>query len=218
MASPRSCLLALGVAGLLAAAPASAKEFASIAVVGADGRSTEIRAAERVIYGLLGGRARAQPRGGYVRIYPLGTTGHVGVPGRFYPTTGAVCLSWNQAARPRSCGRPSAKSVSRLLTRTRGLQLFRGSGATLARLRSADVRATAFTQLRVAFELAFDRSRLARRTSRPTHCLRFSGSWRGRGAATRPRQFCLAESGVWASGLLYPLGVEPFRFAHLNRR
>jgi hypothetical protein len=200
----------------VAAAPVShAKEFTSISVVGADGRSNNIRASSGTIDGLFGGLIRARPSGGYVRVYPLGPTGHVGIPGRFFPATGAVCLDWNQAAPRRECWRPS-RALRPILLRASNLRLFHGAGPTLGRLTSTKVAAPVLTQLRVAFELGFDRWRLARQALRPTRCLQFSGAWRGSRSHARPRQFCLSERGVYASGMLYVLGVEPFRLAWTN--
>lgn len=200
-----------------AAAPAShAKEFTSIAVVGADGRSNSIRASSGTIDGLFEGRIRARPSGGYVRVYPLGPTGHVGIPGRFFPATGAACLDWNQAAARRECWRPG-RALRPLLIRASALRVFHREGPTLARLMSSEVAASVVRQLRVAFELAFDRWRLARQAVKPTRCLRFSATWRGSRSLAPPRQFCLSERGVYGRGKLYALGVEPFRLGWSNR-
>lgn len=197
------------------AATAVAKEFASLIVVGSDGVSTELRPTAAVIDQLFDGEP-AEARGGYVRVYPVGRTGHVGIPGRFYLETSAVCLSWDQSAPPRNCHRPRARLLE-LLGGANG-KLFRGTGVTLRTLESPRVRRPVVNQLRVAFELAFDRFRLARRARTPRRCLSFAGTWRGIGANRRPRAFCLAPNGVHAGGLLYPLGREPWRLALLNQR
>jgi hypothetical protein len=98
------------------------------------------------------------------------------------------------------------------------ITLFRGPGVTLRSLDSYRVRRPVVSQLRVAFELAFDRFRLARRAPTPRRCLPFGGTWRGIGAHKRPRAFCLAPDGVHARGWLYPLGREPWHLAFLNQR
>lgn len=199
---------------VLAFAPtAVAKEFTSLIVVGSDGRSTELRPTSVVIEQLFDGEP-AEARGGYVRVYSVGRTGHVGIPGRFYPETGAVCLSWDQSATPRNCHRPSAPLAG--LLGALNIKLFTSMGVTLRTLASPRVRRPVVTQLRVAFELAFDRFRLTRRAPTPRRCLSFAGTWRG--ANKRPRAFCLAPDGVHARGLLYPLGREPWHLAFLNQR
>jgi hypothetical protein len=100
-------------------------------LVGPDGLSTELRPAAAVIDQLFDGEP-AETRGGYVRVYPVGRTGHVGIPGRFYPETGAVCLSWDQSAPPRNCHRPPAPLAG--LLGAPNVKLFRGTGVTLSTL------------------------------------------------------------------------------------
>jgi hypothetical protein len=195
---------------------AVAKEFTSLVLVGPGGRSTELRPTAILIDQLFAGE-RAEARGGYMRVYPLSRTGHVGIPGRFYPETGAVCLSWDQSAPPRNCHRPR-EPLARLLSAPT-ITLFSGPGVTLRTLESPSVRRPVVSQLRVAFELAFDRFRLARRAApTPRRCLAFAGTWRGIGANKRPRAFCLAPDGIHARGLLYPLGREPWHLSFLNQR
>jgi hypothetical protein len=200
---------------LVATPDAAPKEFATLVVVGADGRSTASSPGPASLERLFDGPTTKEVRGGYVRVYRLGPTGHVGLPGRFYPATGALCVSWNQAAAPRTCHTPPADLLG--LLRSQNLTLFRGVGATLATLTSPRVRPPVVTQLRVAFEFAFDRSRLARRVPTPTRCLAFSGTWRGT-SGVRARRFCLSRQGVHAGGFLYPLGIEPWQLAYLNPR
>lgn len=205
----------LAVLVLLAPPDATAKEFAVVVIVGDDGRSITRRSEPTALDQLFDGPTTDEVRGGYVRVYRLGPTGHVGLPGRFYPATGALCVSWDQAAAPRSCHKPRTALG---LVRPGDLALFRRAGPTLAVLASPGVRPRIVTQLRVAFEFAFDRSHLARRAPRPGRCLPFSATWRGTRAGARSRRFCLSRRGVYAGGLLYPLGIEPWRLAYLNRR
>jgi len=208
---------AVAVASLLAfAGPADAKDFASLVVVGADGHSVELRPQPTVIDGLFAGRVSAPPRGGYLRVYPLGPSGFVGAPGRFYPRTAAVCLSWRQAAPPRGCRR-ARRPLLDALAQAESLAEFRGVGTAVRELAGVLTRPPLVPNLRVAVELAFDRSRLARRASPPRRCLRFLASWRGPLARARPRDICLSARGVYAGGRLYPLGAEPWRLAWLNR-
>jgi hypothetical protein len=206
-----SALLALS-----AAPDAAAKEFAALVIVGADGASRTSRPGPTALDNLFDGPTTPTVKGGFVRVYPLGPTGHVGVPGRFYPATGALCFSWDQAAAPRSCHRPPM--ALRQLMRRGNVALFSHGGPTLAKLESPRVKAAVVVQLRVAFELAFDRGRLARRAATPTRCIPFAGTWRGTTGAPRSGHFCLSPRGVHAAGLLYPLGIEPWRLARLNPR
>jgi hypothetical protein len=213
----RSIVVAvLAAAALTVAPPLAAKEFAGLVIVGADGSSLERRPGATVIDDLFRANARARPRGGYLRLYPLGPTGHVGVPGRFYPRTGAVCLAWNQAVPPRNCYRAGPR-LTRVLARGLPTRRFFGRGPTLARLTSPGVTAPVVSQLRVAVELAFDRHRLARRGPSPVDCVHFTASWRDETAVPRPRRFCLALDGVHTGGRVYPLGPAPYRLAAWNR-
>jgi hypothetical protein len=202
-------------AGLAFASGAQAKEFASLVVVGADGSSVELHSSPRVVDQLFSASDRVAIEGGYVRLYPLGPTGHVGVPGRFYPAARAVCLAWDQSLPPRDC-RLATGELLALLGRARTLAPFRGAPSTVALAESQSVPRVVANQLRVAFELAFDRSRLARRAGPTTTCRRFAVRWRGPQASLRPRSFCLSPEGVRAGRLLYPLGPEPWRLASAN--
>ena len=195
---------------------AAAKEFATLVVVGADGRSTASHPSPASLEQLFDGSPTNEISGGYVRVYRLGPTGHVGLPGRFYPATGALCTSWNQAATPSACYKPPRALLG--LVSPENVTLFTRVGPTLATLTSPRVRPPVVKQLRVVFELAFDRSRLARRAPTPTRCVSFLGKWRGTNSAVRLRRFCLSRRGVHAGGFLYPLGIEPWRLAYQNPR
>jgi hypothetical protein len=213
----RGILVAAVVASALAGAPSLAgKEFTHLVLVGPDGSSRDLRPSAAAIADLSGSRERARALGGYLRLYPLDAGGHVGAPGRFYPRTGALCLSWNQAVLASLCYRATPR-LRRVLARAGALRRFRGRGPTLGLLASPGLARPVVTQLRVAVELAFDRSRLARRGRRPAACVPFTASWRASTTAPRPRWFCLAEDGVHANGLVYPLGPSPYRLAAANR-
>jgi hypothetical protein len=147
--------VALVAALALTFAPATgAKEFASLVVVGSDGRSFDLRAAPAVI--------------------------------------------------------------DQLLARAATLAPFRGRPTTMALAESESVPAVVAKQLRVAFELAFDRAALARRAGAARACRRFVVRWRGPKAASRPRTFCLSPDGVRARGVLRPLGRDPWTLANVN--
>ena len=98
---------------VLTPADAGAKGVATLVVVGSGGRSNGIEPEGAVLAVMLYHPGsvynhrpeRAAPRGGYVKIYPLGPAGFPAMPGRFYPATRALCFGWGQAAAPRSCGR-----------------------------------------------------------------------------------------------------------------
>jgi hypothetical protein len=207
-------LVALAFLGLITAAPADAKDVASIVVVGSDGRSIEIGPERAVLAVMLYHPASvynvrpklAKPRGGYVRIYPLGPRGLPAIPGRFYPATRALCFGWNQALAPRSCGR--GERPRRLLTASRRLAHFHGRSTILAVLDPGG-SANLFT----ALELAFDRYRSARKAPRPAQCLPFVATWFGARAAQRPRRICVSRRGIYAGGWLYPAGASAWSLA-----
>jgi hypothetical protein len=221
-------LLAAAALLVLALPPvAEAKEFTSLIVVGADGRSTTLRPGAGVVDSLFDGgsplnRGRSwhavAARGGYVRLYVTGPDGLPGVPGRYYPDSRAACFSWSQAGAPapRGCWEPNA-TLRRVLRVTGRHRLFRGAGPALRALSSTRLPPLVLRQLRTAVELALDRSRLARGTTRPAACIGLRAAWRDDGGS-RPRRLCLARAGVWGGGRLYPLGPGPWDFARLNLR
>lgn len=221
----RVSLLSLLVA-LATAGAASAKEFRALVIVGADGDSIELSRPRDLADSLFDGANRlnrrhsfgaAAARGSYVRLYPLGAGGDVGVPGRFYPATGAVCLSWDQGTQAKPCQRPNPTLLRALQVSARRLARFRGRSVALVRLENPIVNARVNDQLRVAVELALDRYRRAVRAARPARCIEFGATWRGvRG--WRPRRLCLARGGVYAAGQLYPLGPAPWDLARINMR
>ena len=201
----RLVLLVVAVAAAAAAAtPADAKDVEAIVIVGSDGRSAVVRAERTVLAVMLYHPAsvyrvrphRAAPRGGYVRIYPLGPGGMPAVPGRFYPATGALCFSWNQAVAPRGCGRLG--KPRRLLAASRRVAAFRGRPTWI---RSLEPGGTA--NLFAAIELAFDRYGLARPAKRPAQCLQFTAMWSGARVARRPSRLCVSRRGIFAGSRLY---------------
>ncbi len=201
-------LLALLAFLVLVAAPtAAAKDIESIVVAGSDGRSITIEPERAVLAVMLYHPASVynvrpvpvRPRGGYVRVYPLGRGGFPAVPGRFYPATRALCFGWNQARASIACAR--LEPPRQLIAASRRLALFYDHPTVVARLRPGGT-----VNLFTALELAFDRHRMARSTRRPARCLPFVVTWRGAGAAQRPTSVCVSRGGVYAKGRLYPAG------------
>jgi hypothetical protein len=207
-------LLAFVCLALALSSPASAKDIHSIVVVASDGRSITIGAEREVLGVMLYHPAsvynirphRAMPRGGFVKIYPVGPGGFPAIPGRFYPATRALCSGWNQAIAPSSCGRLAPPR--HLLAASRRLARFVGQPTVLVGL---DPGATA--NLLTAVELALDRFRLARPLQRPPSCLSFIASWRGSGAARQPIHICIGHRSVYARGRLYPAGPAIWQLA-----
>jgi hypothetical protein len=205
-------LLVLSLA--FARADAAAKDVAALVVVGSDGRSIMIDPGPAVLGVMLYHPAsiynvRPQParaRGGYVKLYALGSLGVPAIPGRFYPVTGALCFSWNQAVVPNRCGRLGPPH--RLLAASRRLALFHRRPTGLALLRPGGTE-----NLFAALELAFDRYRASRAAHRPARCLPFVASWYGPGGTQRPSRLCVSRRGVYARGRLYPAGPAVWRLA-----
>jgi hypothetical protein len=202
-------LVAFGLIALTAASPAAAKDVESLVVVGADGRSVTLEPEREVLGVMLYHPAsvynvrprRAAPRGGYVKIYPLGPGGMPAMHGRFrfYPATSALCFGWNQALPPRECGRLGPPR--RLIAASRRVALFYGTPPFLALLKPRGN-----DNLFAALELAFDRYRSARTVPRPARCLRFTAEWYGPRSVQRPTSLCVSRRGVYARGRLYPAG------------
>jgi hypothetical protein len=208
-------LAALALLTLTGVVPvdACAKGVATLEVVGSDGRSLRVQPEQAVLAVMLYHPASvynrqpepAAPRGGYVKIYPLGTGGLPAIPGRFYRTSRALCFSWDQAV-VRACGRLGMPRV--LLAASRRLPLFYQRPTTLTTLRPGST-----LNLSAALELAFDRYRASHSARRPPHCLPFRATWNGPQAAQRPSRFCVSRGGAYARGRLYPSGPALWRLA-----
>src|SRR5256885_6102991 len=207
-------LLALLVLTAIAPSDAAAKGVTALAVVGADGRSSTIEPERAVLSVMFYNPASvyhvkpkpATPRGGYVRIYPLGPGGFPAIPGRFYPATGALCFSWNQGAAPNSCGRLGVPR--HLLATSRRLARFRSRPTVLTVLRPGSTG-----NLVAALQLAFDRYRASRPAHRPERCLPFVAGWAGPRAARRPSHICVFRWGVYSRGRIYPADRAIWRLA-----
>ncbi len=207
-------VFALLILAAVAPPDVAAKGVAALVLVGADGRSIKIEPERAALSVMLYHPASvynvkpkpATPRGDYVKIYPLGPGGFPAIPGRFYPTTRALCFSWNQAVVPASCGRLGRPR--RLLAASRRLAAFHGRPTVLATLRPGSTG-----NLVAALQLAFDRYEASRSARRPTRCLPFVASWVGPRAARRPPHICISRRGVCARGRLYPAGRAIWRLA-----
>jgi hypothetical protein len=207
-------LLALLLLAVVAPSDAAAKGVTALVIVGSDGRSSRIEPERAVLAVMFYNPASvyhvkpkaAAARGGYVRIYPVGPGGFPAIPGRFYPTTRALCFSWNQAGVPTSCGRLGVPR--HLLAVSRRLSHFRGRSIVLTTLRPSGTM-----NLVAALQLAFDRSRASRPASRPRRCLPFVGGWVGPRATQRPSHICVFRRGVYARGRIYPAGRAIWRLA-----
>jgi hypothetical protein len=210
----RRALFVLLFLAAVAPTDAAGKGVTTVVVVGADGRSVRTEPEEAVLSVMFYNPAsaynvkptRAAARGGYVKLYPVGPGDFPAIPGRFYPTTRALCFSWNQASTPRSCGRLGVPR--HLLAASRRVAFFRARLTVLATLRPG-----ATVNLVAALQLAFDRYRASRLGSRPERCLPFVATWSGPRAAHRPTHICVWRRGVYAQGRIYPAGRAIWRLA-----
>jgi hypothetical protein len=193
---------------------AAAKGVEALIVVGADGRYSRIEPEQAVLSVMLYNPASAyhvkpkpaMRRGGYLKIYPLGVGGFPAIPGRFYPTTRALCFSWNQRVAASSCGRLGLPR--HLLATSRHVARFQGQSTVLTALRPGGTG-----NLLAALQLAFDRYRASQPANRPEHCLPFVAGWAGPQAAQRPSRICVFRHGVYARGRIYPAGRAIWRLA-----
>ena len=169
--------------------------------------------------------AKAQPRGGYVLVYLLGSGGLPGVPGRFYPRTRAGCFSWDTARIGRPCHVVNQALLAALAPSRRLPRIF-GRPTVLSELARPDGSAVfpssepaAWANATVALEMAFGRWHAAEPVSpRPAGCIPLRGRWSGPDRSRRPTRFCLGPTGAWAGGRLYPLGRAVWDFVRINSR
>jgi hypothetical protein len=159
-----------------------------------------------------GGAAVAQPRAGFVRVYPL--FGELpGAPGRFYPSASALCWDApNRLGRTGPCYRLSRRGVS-LFRPVRGVRPVREM-ATVVRLTVCGVD-TRLPNLAVGIELALQRG-LSRRSTFPARAFQLEAIWEGRHAAKRPRIVFVTPRGIYARGRLYPAPAGGWDLARLN--
>lgn len=205
-------LALIGALALSVPASAPAKGFTRVVLVGSDGRSADVRAQESEIDGLLTRRGALAPlRGGYLRLFFVGSGDFPANPARYYVKARCVALDW--PTYETSCRRVSRtllrpayvltpfRTAPTVLVRVTYLGNFRGQ------LRTAGA-------LRGPVELALDRT--GRRAPQPRRCYPFTGRWRGPAAALRPRRFLLCAAGVYADRRLYPLRGGVWEWFQLN--
>ncbi len=203
---------------LVCAGAAQAKDFVSVVLVGADGRSVVVRPPPRVIDGLfdlgIQGGARASAVGGYLKIYPITDGFFPGAPGRYYPASVTTCMSWNQAgARPDGLCLRATPALKRVFAASRRLLLFRAAPTSLRRLTLHRHAVAVGSNVGVGIDLAFARWRLRRPGAPSALCVWFQAAWRGPHARARPKSFCLQPAGVFATGWLYPLPRAVFELS-----
>jgi hypothetical protein len=183
--------------------------FEQIVGVGAAGQWTRLKLAPRGPRSedTLSGRSTRASGVGYVGVYTL-IGGLPGIPGRFYPATGVLCLSWGEL--PSNCqqlqsgGRRLLAPLSRLARFHRAPTQLVGVKPAAGVLRTRNVH--------LGLQLALARRPVPRSQPPPPGALALTLIWHGPDAAQRPRRALLDARGIWASGHLYPAprGVWPY--------
>lgn len=208
-------LALFAVLALSVPASAPAKGFTRVVLVGSDGRSAEVRAKEAEIDGLLSRRGSVvRVRGGYLRLFFVGSGDFPANPARYYPDQRCVALDW--PTYETTCGRINPTLV-RLLRRVGRLSRFRTRPTVLARvtyLGAFPGLLKTAAALKSSVELALDRAGQA--APKPRRCYAFTGRWRGPVAALRPRRFHLCADGLYADRRLYPLRRGVWEWFRLN--
>jgi hypothetical protein len=179
-------------------------------VVGAHGKSVQIRSTRSFYETLTAGTGAAHLRGGYVLVYPLMDIGVAAQPARYYPATRAYCASWTLALpKSRICARLDRKTAHPL----EAVPLRRGAPPT-AEVVDGRTAARTVLNVEVMLQLAFVRSGAIRAEPRTSDCtLDYTARWHH---ASYPSRFCLGPRGVWADGKLRPLDSAVYEFARLN--
>ncbi len=200
----RRGFLALVVVALtgLAVAPAQAKQFTKLVLVGSRGTSLELRDASLWRSGLDTPPSEAPAGSTYLLVYPIFDKTVPGLPGRYYPIQQTMCLSLDRSVLG-GC-RPVSDALAAKLALASALPRFARDPTVVTRLSIAGHDRGAAGNDAVAVELAFNRSRLAHHARRPAQCATVVASWGGPDAAARPTRFCLGPRGIWTRGRLYP--------------
>jgi hypothetical protein len=206
VAYPRGRLAWLVAIALVAAMAAPATGYAGgpfeqIVGIGARAQSTQLKLAPsgtRSEDSLRGRRTHA-PGVGYVRIYTL-IGGLPGIPGRYYPTTGVLCLSWNE--QPANCTKLESPGRRLLAPLARLSRLHRPPTRLVGVTPATGVLRTANVHL--GLELALARHPSANAQPPSPGALALTLNWRGPDANQRPEHVRLDARGVWAQGHLYP--------------
>ena len=192
--------ISIGAALALTLLPvASAKNLSTAVAVGADGQS--IHLSPLLLDPASPAEHRRRLAGGFLLVYPLMEDGLPARPARVYGAAGVVCRSWDMLGTPRPSSCTRLETAARRRFRALRLEPFRSTPPSLRRI--SFVRTlTAPNNYLAAIELAFHRWKRARAAARPQQCVQVKARWEP--AGSRPRAFCLAKSGAWASGRLYP--------------
>jgi hypothetical protein len=212
----RCGLLLVALVGLSVPSSAAAKGFNRVVVIGADHRSVELRGSESVL-GWADSTPGRRLRGGYLRLFYIGPGDFPANPARYYPETGCIALDWPTFET--TC-RPASTRQKRLLSRTRGLPLFREPPTHVSRIGYLGSKDAFSGQLKGPgalkdpIELALDRT--SRAAAKPRHCFAFRVTWRGPQSAERPRRLFLCASGVYTQGRIHPLRSGVWRWFALN--
>lgn len=192
---------------------AAAKPVSSLFLIGARGRSAELRPGAVVYRNLTSSwGALVSGQGGYLLVYPVLGHGASGKPGRYHPATGAYCSSWTLDAR--FCYRVADRATRRAIA-ARHLPVLRAEPTVATEVVDARTALPVKQEIKAIFELAFARRSLA--SAMPVDCsLEFTARWSGGTGANRPASFCLSPTGAWAGGKLYPLAWRTWDFVRLN--
>lgn len=201
----RRGLLALVIVALAAAAPAQAKQFTKLVLVGDRGTSLELRDPTLWRWALQAPPSEAPAGSAYLLVYPIFDKTVPGLPGRYFPDQRIVCLSSDRSMLA-GC-RPVSEDVAAKLASAGALPRFTRAPTLVTRLSIAGHDRGAAGNDAVGIELAFNRSQLAHHARRPARCAAVAASWGGPDAAIRPTRFCLAQKGIWSRGRLYPSGL-----------
>jgi hypothetical protein len=176
--------------------------------VGAGHHAHQVRLTRRVAGLLYRGKPAAAPRAGYVRLYPI-FFGLPGLPGRFFPATGTLCLDppgsgcTTLPTRERRILHP----LDRLPLRTRSLTTVRAIYRGRTRL--------PLPNFAVAIELAVERG--GQRAAMPATTTPLTLIWKGPDHAERPTKVRIGRRrGLYSRGLLYPLSRAAVTYLRAN--
>jgi hypothetical protein len=213
----RFSTVVLCFAALVLVAGAEAKGYNSVVVIGRDGQWAQLRGPERDLDGWVDWAPAARPvRGGYLRLFFVGPGEFPANPARYYPAGHCVALDWPRYET--SC-HPLEAAVAPLFAQTRTLHVINQRVTKVARITYLGTfRGMIHTAGALAgpLELALDRR--GRPVRRPPGCYSFKLTWAGPSKTIRPAHVFLCRSGVYASGVLYPLNRGVWEWFDLNVR
>jgi hypothetical protein len=201
-------LLVLLALIVVASAHAGGAGPQSVVGVGANHHARQIRLGSTVAALLYRGKPTTAPRTGYVRLYPI-FFGLPGLPGRFFPATGALCFD------------PPGGSCTTLPTRARQmlspldrLPLRIDSPTTVRALYHGRTRLR-LPNFAVAIELAFERG--GHRAALPGSTTPLTLTWKGPDRDEMPAKVRIGRRrGLYSRGLLYPLSAGSVTYLRAN--